>query len=157
MKPHLSTYRYGTKRKRGEGLRIGATRQVPRGIKSEDWQKKGYFDLWMPLLSPSVELLKKYLHQKLSYQVFARRYQVEMKRRESRQVVELLAAVSLVQPISFGCFCQDESRCHRRVLHALVLSEAKRRVTGLSKLHQVGPGQERSRYASPVCFADEAE
>jgi uncharacterized protein YeaO (DUF488 family) len=157
MRPHLSTYRYGTKRKQGEGLRIGATRQVPRGIKSEDWQKKGYFDLWMPLLSPSAELLEKYLHQKLSYRIFARRYQTEMKSRESRQVIELLAAVSLSQPISLGCFCQDESRCHRRVLHMLVLSEAKRRAVRLSKLHQGDRKEEQTRYASPVCFADDAE
>jgi uncharacterized protein YeaO (DUF488 family) len=157
MRPHLSTYRYGTKRKCGEGLRIGATRQVPRGIKSGDRQKKGYFDLWMPLLSPSAELLKKYLHQKLSYQVFARRYQTEMKRRESRQVVELLAAVSLFQSISLGCFCQDESRCHRRVLHMLVLSEAKRRAAGLSKLYQGGREKEQARYASPVCFTEDVE
>jgi uncharacterized protein YeaO (DUF488 family) len=157
MKPHLSTYRYGTKRKRGEGLRIGATRQVPRGIKSEDWQQKGYFDLWMPLLSPSAELLEKYLHQKLSYRIFARRYQTEMKSRESRQVIELLAAVSLSQPISLGCFCQDESRCHRRILHTLVLSEAKRRAAGRSKLHHVGREEEQARYARPVCFAGEVE
>jgi uncharacterized protein YeaO (DUF488 family) len=136
VKPHLFSYRYAAKRKKGEGLRIGVTRQVPRGIKSEDWQRKNYFDLWMPLLSPSAKLLEQYIHRKLPFDVFARRYRVEMKQRESRQVIELLATVSLFQPLGLGCFCEDESRCHRSVLLALIRDEAEKRISGFSKLHR---------------------
>lgn len=136
-------------------MRIGATRQVHRGIKSEDWQRKNYFDLWMPLLSPSAKLLEQHLHQGLPFNVFARRYRMEMKRRESWQVIELLATVSLFQSIGLGCFCEDEARCHRSVLLALVRDEAEKRAVSFSKLHQGKQEGERLRFASPVCFANE--
>ena len=54
----LSTFRIGDKPKRGEGLRIGATRRPPRGVARERWSREGYFDVWLPALVPSLELLR---------------------------------------------------------------------------------------------------
>jgi uncharacterized protein YeaO (DUF488 family) len=34
----------------------------------------------------------------------------------SRQVIEMLGRLSQKTPIAIGCYCEDESRCHRAVL-----------------------------------------
>jgi hypothetical protein len=80
-----------------------------------------------------------------------------MKAAECRQVIELLAAMALFQPISIGCFCEDESRCHRSLLRALILKEAKRKAVGFSHLLEDSSSGESVRFASPVCFARDQE
>jgi uncharacterized protein YeaO (DUF488 family) len=156
MKPHVTSYRYGSARQPGEGLRLGVTRQVPRGVKREDRQRRNYFDLWLPLLSPTADLVEKFQHEKMTFKVFAQHYKNQMKAPESRQVIELLAATSLSQPISVGCFCEDESRCHRSLLRPMIVKEAKKKATEFARLKK-GEGAEAFRFASPVCFADEQD
>jgi uncharacterized protein YeaO (DUF488 family) len=51
---------------------------------------------------------------------FMKRYRREMAAPESRQAIELLAALSHHGRFSVGCYCADESRCHRSVLRALL-------------------------------------
>jgi len=155
MKAKIVTYRYASPRAAGEGLRLGVIRHVPRGVRREDWQRRGYFDLWLPLLSPTAELLARYRAQKIDFKTFARHYQTQMKASPSRQVIELVAAVSLFQPIGVGCFCADESTCHRSVLVKLLRQEAVRQTPGLSRLGKGAPPEERLRFASPVCSAGE--
>lgn len=145
-----SLYRYGSPRRDGEGLRLGVTRYVPRGVRKADWSRHGYFDFWLPLLSPAPETLQSYVHGKITFRAFAARYRAEMKHRESAQVIELLAGISLFVPISLGCFCEDESCCHRSLLQQLIFHAAR------GKRHARGqPAAETLlKYASPVCFAD---
>lgn len=157
MKPWITTYRYGTDRQPGEGFRIGVTRHVPRGVRREDWQRRNYFDLWLPLLSPSADLLARYRQEKISFAVFSSQYKSQMKAPECRQVIELLAAVSLRQRLSLGCFCENESRCHRSLLQKLVLKAAKMKASEFSALRLDTDAEERERFASPVCFADQPE
>ena len=156
MKALLSTYGYGSVREPNEGLRLGVARHVPRGVRREDWQRRNYFDLWLPLLAPTSELVAKYKGGEISFAVFSRRYRSQMKAAESRQVIELLATVSLVQPISIGCFCEDESRCHRSLLQKLLLEAAKGKASGLLSQSDSTSG-ESVRFASPVCFASDQE
>ena len=147
-KTMLTTYRYGSPRSRDELLRVGAAGQVPRGVHKEDWQRLGYFDVWMPLLAPSVELRKKYRGGELSFEEFSCRYRKEMTKRESRQVIELLAAMLPFHPVSVGCYCEDEALCHRSILRALIEEEAKARGVAFSAV-----GGHEGQYASPVCYA----
>ena len=156
MKPHVTSYHYGSARQPGEGLRLGVTRQVPRGVKREDRQRKNYFDLWLPLLSPTADLVSKYQHGKTTFKAFSQHYKNQMKAPESRQVIELLAATSLFQPISVGCFCEDESHCHRSLLRPLILKEAKKKAAEFSHLRNSG-ASESVHFASPVCFAGERD
>jgi uncharacterized protein YeaO (DUF488 family) len=51
---------------------------------------------------------------------FARRYQVEMARPDSERTQDLLAALSHRTDFSMGCYCEDETRCHRSLLRALL-------------------------------------
>ncbi len=154
MSASVSTYSYASIRREQEGLRIGTARFVPRGVSREDWQPKGYFDLWIPLLAPAPEFIKKFLHGHMTFANFSRHYRAKMKQTESRQVIELLAGISLFFPISLGCYCEDESRCHRSILKQLVEKEAKRRRPGFENLRDRRDSVDLLRYASPVCFAD---
>lgn len=144
--PQPGAYRYATPRVAGEGLRIGVTRHPPRGIRREDWQKKGYYDLWLPLLAPSADLLKSYLEEQVTWAVFARRYHTEMKQPACRQMIATLAAFSYTTPFSLGCFCEDETRCHRSLLLPLVLESRK-------AFHK--PRQAAASFASPPCYLEE--
>ncbi|MGC1276404.1 MAG: DUF488 family protein [Planctomycetaceae bacterium] len=116
----LSIYRYGTPRKRGEGLRIGTTRFLPRGVAKKDYARLDYFDVWLPLLAPSRDLLYWYRDGDRTAAEFYRRYRKEMSETDARQTIAVLAALAQKTPIAVGCFCEDESRCHRPVLHKLI-------------------------------------
>lgn len=157
MKQLLSAYQYTSARSKGEGLRIGVARHVPRGIRREDWQRLGYFDLWVPLLAPPAELVKRYRGEEISFASFSRHYRAELKKKESWQVVELLAGISLFMPISLGCFCEDESRCHRSILKEIVSKAAEVKSGAFSKQSPLIDIAEVRKFASPVCFADEIE
>lgn len=120
MKPPPGIYRYGSPRGKGEGPRIGVSRHVPRGVRREDWASHDYFDLWLPLLSPSAPLVKAYLAHDISWSVFSRRYRSEMNKPECRHVIDLLAMLSSEATFCLGCFCEDETRCHRSLLQQLI-------------------------------------
>lgn len=128
-KLHLTTFQIGTPAQSGQGLRIGATRRPPRGIPKSRWVTGGYFDVWLPALAPSSKLLgelKKYnLENPAHRKKFFDRYEKELLgHAESRQTVEFVAQVAARMPISIGCFCDDESRCHRSRLFKIIQEHA---------------------------------
>ena len=49
-----------------------------------------------------------------------KRYRAEMKQPEKVRLLALLAALSQETNLSVGCYCEDESRCHRSVLRQLL-------------------------------------
>lgn len=75
-----------------------------------------------------------------------------MKKKESWH--RALAGISLFLPISLGCYCKDESRCHRSILKQLIAEEANRKRSGFIELKHGQSPVDLMRYASPVCFAD---
>jgi uncharacterized protein YeaO (DUF488 family) len=122
----LRTFRIGTPAKRGDGLRIGTTRRPPRGVPKARWARDGYFDVWLPALAPSVKLLSRLrsrdLEDPAGWKWFFDSYERELLgNAESRQNVELVARIAQRIPISVGCFCADESRCHRSRLYEIIL------------------------------------
>jgi len=120
----LTTYRIGSPRRKGEGLRIGTTRLVPRGVPKREYAERDLFDVWLPLVAPSRELLKSYNDGKKSAAQFFRAYKTEMKEPAARHTIELLAAIARQTPIAIGCYCEDESRCHRKLLIELIRAVA---------------------------------
>ncbi|HEX6985204.1 MAG TPA: DUF488 family protein [Planctomycetaceae bacterium] len=125
MSLRLSTYRYGTPRPRGEGLRIGTTRFLPRGVAKADYARRDYFDVWLPLLAPSRDLLRWYRDGDRDAEAFYRRYRKEMAATDARQAIALLAELAKRTPIAVGCYCEDESRCHRTALARLIAAAAR--------------------------------
>jgi uncharacterized protein YeaO (DUF488 family) len=116
----VTTYRIGTPRKKNEGLRIGTVRFLPRGVPKREYAKRDLFDVWLPLVAPSRELVKAFTSGKKSAGQFFRAYRAEMKQPAARHTIELLAALARHTPIAVGCYCEDESRCHRSALIKLI-------------------------------------
>jgi uncharacterized protein YeaO (DUF488 family) len=119
----LRIVRLGTPRLPGEGLRIGTVRRPPRGVPRAAFARDDWFDLWYPELAPSAALVRQAQQAKTDAQWrrFAARYRREMAQPAARRTLELLAALSHRANFSVGCYCEDESRCHRSVLRALLV------------------------------------
>jgi uncharacterized protein YeaO (DUF488 family) len=60
-------------------------------------------------------------HTERQWAAFMKRYRTEMKKPENSRVLDLLATLSQGAQFSVGCYCEDESRCHRSVLRQLLL------------------------------------
>lgn len=119
----LSVLQLGSARK-GKEFRIGTVRRPPRGVRKEDYARLNYYDLWLPILSPSVELMrlgKEVGRDDKAWQAFRRKFRAKMKKPAAANVLDLLAALSQRLEISVGCYCTDERRCHRSVLKELLL------------------------------------
>jgi uncharacterized protein YeaO (DUF488 family) len=101
-------------------LRIGTVRYLPRGIGKKDYARLNYFDIWLPQLAPSRQLLRRYGRLEGPAGSFFRQYRAEMTQPECRPLIALLAGVSERTPISIGCYCEEESSCHRSVLLKLI-------------------------------------
>jgi uncharacterized protein YeaO (DUF488 family) len=115
--------RLGTPRAKGEGLRIGTVRRPPRGVRKEDYATRDYFDVWLPELAPSAPLVAWAFSQPVTpgrWAVFERRYRREMREPAPQRLIALLAALSSRTNVSIGCYCEDETRCHRSVLRDLL-------------------------------------
>ena len=114
--------RLGSDRAPEEGLRIGTVRRPPRGVRKQDYASKNIYDVWFPNLSPSERLLKEAapIEDDRSWRMFKRKFAVEMKSPEAKRDLDLLAALSHHTNLSVGCYCEDESRCHRSLLRALL-------------------------------------
>ena len=112
----------GSPRETDEGLRVGTVRRPPRGVPKSDYARKNFYDVWLPNLSPSPELMKegKSAQDDRSWALFRRKFRAEMSRPEASRVLELLAALSHQTQLSVGCYCEDERRCHRSILRELL-------------------------------------
>lgn len=118
----LRIVRLGSPRAEGEGLRIGTVRRLPRGVPKAEYASRDYFDVWLPNLSPSAELVKEAqaAASDKEWAAFVRAFRKEMERPEPGKVLDLLAALSHTTDISVGCYCEDENRCHRSILRELL-------------------------------------
>lgn len=118
----LSIVQLGSQREKNEGLRIGTVRRPPRGVRKQDYAKRNYYDVWLPTLAPSAELMQERdkLTEDSHWKNFARRYKAEMKDPAAERILDLLAALSHDTNISVGCYCENEERCHRSLLRELL-------------------------------------
>ncbi|MEW6707679.1 MAG: DUF488 family protein [Pseudomonadota bacterium] len=120
--------RLGTPRLPGEGLRIGTVRRPPRGVPKAEFARQNWYDVWFPNLSPSVQTMKlgQQAETPKQWEQFIRKYRAEMSAPENDHAIGLLAALSQQADFSVGCYCEDESRCHRSVLRALLADKGAR-------------------------------
>ena len=120
--------RLGSPRGKDEGLRLGTVRRPPRGVPKAEHASRDFYDVWLPDLAPSEALVKQALRasDERAWRAFAKRYRAEMKRPEAARLLALLAALSRQTDFSVGCYCADESRCHRSVLRELLIENGAR-------------------------------
>jgi uncharacterized protein YeaO (DUF488 family) len=119
----IRVVRLGTPRVAGEGLRLGTVRRPPRGVRKQDYAARDFYDVWVPELAPSPSLFSWIKSRPLTdatWRTYSRRYLAEMKRPEARRLIGLLAALSRDTNFSVGCYCENESRCHRSLLKVLL-------------------------------------
>jgi uncharacterized protein YeaO (DUF488 family) len=116
--------RLGTARLEGEGLRIGTVRRPPRGVAKERFAS----DDWYPELSPTPDLVSAALKARTpqEWTAFEKAFRKEMAAPAASRTLDLLAALSHRADFSVGCYCEDESRCHRSVLRALLAERGAR-------------------------------
>jgi uncharacterized protein YeaO (DUF488 family) len=122
----ISIVRLGSPRARDEGPRFGTVRRPPRGVKKADYARLDYYDTWLPELAPSAPLVKWAMAQPVTpagWAQFTKRYRREMAAPAAERLIHVLAALSAQADFAVGCYCEDESRCHRSVLRQL-LAEA---------------------------------
>ena len=112
----------GTTRAAGEGPRLGTVRRPPRGVPKARFAKDDWYDAWLPELAPSEALVKQGLRAKTGkdWQAFAKKYRKEMSAPDKARLLDVLALLSQTTNFSVGCYCEDESRCHRSVLRKLL-------------------------------------
>ena len=116
--------RLGTARKPNEGLRLGTVRRPPRGVPKSEFATRDFYDTWLPNLSPSAELMAQgqAAQDDKDWSAFRRKFHAEMKQPDAAHLLDLLAAMSHQTSFSLGCYCENENRCHRSVLRALLVA-----------------------------------
>jgi uncharacterized protein YeaO (DUF488 family) len=114
--------RLGTPRAKGEGIRIGTVRRPPRGVPKSQFASGNWYDVWYPDLAPSADLVTEALKAENAkeWSAFVRKYRAQMGQPVASRTLDLLAALSQSAEFSVGCYCENESRCHRSVLRALL-------------------------------------
>jgi uncharacterized protein YeaO (DUF488 family) len=112
----------GSPRVRDEGVRIGTVRRPPRGVPKTEFASRNYYDIWLPNLAPSAELitLAKNATSDAHWDRFVREYRAQMNMPDAGRLLDLLAVFSESTNFSVGCYCKDEDRCHRSVLRQLL-------------------------------------
>jgi uncharacterized protein YeaO (DUF488 family) len=118
----IRVLRLGSPRSKDEGLRLGTVRRPPRGVPKSEFANRNFYDVWLPILAPSQELVSFALASQdaRSWKTFVRKYRAEMNHPDAARTLDLLAALSHQTHLSVGCYCEDEARCHRSVLRELL-------------------------------------
>ncbi len=117
--------RLGSPRAPGEGLRIGTVWRPPRGVPKTEFAARDWYDVWYPTLAPSAETMKlgqaaQHSQAAAPWAAFTRGYKREMAEADASRSLDLLAALSHRTALSMGCYCENEARCHRSLLRALL-------------------------------------
>ncbi|HEY1091157.1 MAG TPA: DUF488 family protein [Burkholderiaceae bacterium] len=118
--------RLGAPRAADEGLRLGTVRRPPRGVPKSEFASRDFYDVWLPQLSPSAELMKLGQAAQTSgserdWAAFAKKFRSELAEPDTARLLDLLAAQSHGAAMSLGCYCEDEARCHRSLLRLELL------------------------------------
>ncbi|HEY2163329.1 MAG TPA: DUF488 family protein [Gemmatimonadaceae bacterium] len=130
----ITILRLGAPRSADDGIRLGTVRRPPRGVPKSEFATRDFYDVWLPALSPSQELVTfaRKSRDVRSWKAFERKFRAEMREPDVSRLLDFLAALSHQTNVSLGCYCESEDRCHRSILRALLtergadLSEARR-------------------------------
>lgn len=118
----VAVVKLGSPRKANEGLRLGTVRRPPRGVPKAEFAKRDFYDVWLPNLSPSPELVAfaQRARDERAWKTFERKFRAEMKQPGPAHVLDLLAALSHHTNFAVGCYCENEEHCHRSILKRLL-------------------------------------
>ena len=114
--------------KKGDGFRILATRFRGRGMSASR------YDVWMPSLGPSENLLRAVQAAKIDWKTFTKRYREELvmdgpidarsetiKNHGQKFTLRLLKEMAKKQNVTLMCHCaEDATQCHRFLLRETI-------------------------------------
>src|SRR5690606_8214149 len=97
-------------------------RRPPRGVPKARFAADDWYDVWFPDVAPHPDTIAKLKESPDAdgWRRFASRYRAEMKEPHASHSLDLLASLSHGADFSVGCYCEDESRCHRSILRELL-------------------------------------
>ncbi len=118
----IRVVRLGSPRAPGEGIRIGTVRRPPRGVPKTEFATRDWYDVWFPNLAPRLPVMKfaQAAQTPTEWAAFKKKYRAEMAEPNNAHALELLASLSRQSNFSVGCYCEDETRCHRSILRVLL-------------------------------------
>jgi uncharacterized protein YeaO (DUF488 family) len=119
----ITVVQLGSPRHPNEGLRIGTVRRPPRGVPKSEFATRDYYDVWLPTLAPTQQLLtfvQQAAQDVRAWKQFERKFTAEMNQSDASRLLDLLAALSHQTNFSVGCYCEREDRCHRSILRKLL-------------------------------------
>ena len=120
----IRVVRLGVPRGKDEGIRVGTVRRPPRGVKKTDYAKLDFYDVWLPQLAPSAKLVSWIKGSPMAssrWKQFQKQYLHELASPDNQRLLDLLAALSKGTNFAIGCFCEEESRCHRSILKEVLV------------------------------------
>jgi uncharacterized protein YeaO (DUF488 family) len=94
-------------------------------VPKSEYAHRNFYDFWLPDLAPSAEAVAAFQKSdrgERAWRTLERRYRAEMRQPGNDRLLALLAALSHSTNFSVGCYCDDERRCHRSVLHSILRS-----------------------------------
>jgi uncharacterized protein YeaO (DUF488 family) len=102
----------GSARHPGEGLRLGTVRRPPRGVRKTQYAKLNYFDVWLPNLSPSAELMSKTTigEDGSGWHAFEQRFRAELKQPDKSHLLDALAAIVTMSSFAIGQYFGPSSK-----------------------------------------------
>src|SRR5438270_11216554 len=92
----ISIVRLGSPRSRDEGVRLGTVRRPPRGVPKAEFATRDYYDVWLPNLAPSEQVVRLGLAARTDaeWRRFERAFTAEMKKPDASRLLDALAALS---------------------------------------------------------------
>jgi len=92
-------------------------------VPKTQFSAQNWYDVWFPNLAPSVPTMKRGQDARspAEWAQFTRKYRAEMSAPAAEHDLALLAVLSHTTGFSVGCYCEDESRCHRSILKQLLV------------------------------------
>ena len=93
----IRVVRLGEPRKADEGIRLGTVRRPPRGVKKQDFARRDFYDVWVPDLAPSAQLVSWVLADPWTHarwKRYEKDYTREMKDPRTQRLLSLLATMS---------------------------------------------------------------
>ena len=119
----IRVVRLGSARVKGEGVRLGTVRRPPRGVPKAEFATRDFYDVWLPELAPSGDVVSEALSQAwtdASWRQFTRTYHKQMRQPHAQHLIATLAVLSHQTNFSVGCYCEDAAHCHRSLLKELL-------------------------------------
>src|SRR5439155_17726507 len=101
-----------------DGYRLLSTRYWPRGV------PKAAVDEYTTKTAPSRALLREFKHEGLRWEDYVPRYLEEMRSDDAQSAIGRLAAMAKSGRMTLMCVCEDENRCHRKLLRQLIIEAA---------------------------------